>query len=77
MAFGQEADTIVRRQLASLLSSIESDFKADALTYVGPISYGADDRIKDAIEALTRSETPFNLHSGNARRICGGDAQNL
>jgi len=54
MAYGLGADAVVRRQLESLLSSIESDFDADALTYIGPISFGADDRIKDAIESFRR-----------------------
>jgi hypothetical protein len=53
MSSGREADEIVTRQLASLLRAIEDDFKADALTYIGPIFYGADEVIKDAVETLS------------------------
>lgn len=38
----------------TLLGSIESDVSADLLTYAGPIAWGADDRIKDAVETLRR-----------------------
>lgn len=54
MAQGLGADAVVRRQLNLLLIEIEQDLNADVLTYVGPISYGADDHIRDAIEALKR-----------------------
>jgi hypothetical protein len=48
------ANAIVERQLNEHLESIESDFDADALTYVGPIASGADDRLKDTIESRRR-----------------------
>jgi len=52
MAVLPAADAVVRRQLETLLQSIEADFKADAITYVGPIAYGADDQIKEAVEGV-------------------------
>jgi hypothetical protein len=52
MAVGEGADRIVLDRLGSLLDAIEADFDADALTYVGPIVFGADDQIKKAIEGL-------------------------
>ena len=76
MALGQGADAIVEQQLMMLLGSIESDFDADVLTYVGPIVSGADDRIKDAIETLRRRKghllfilETFGGYAEVARRI--------
>lgn len=54
MVLSRGANAVVEEQLQSLLASIEADFEADALTYVGPILYGADDRIKDTIEGFRR-----------------------
>jgi len=54
MALTQGANAIVEAQLIQHVASIERDFDADALTYIGPIATGADDHIKDAIENLPR-----------------------
>ncbi len=54
MALSQGANAIVEAQLVQHLASIERDFDADTLTYIGPITTGADDHIKDAIEGLPR-----------------------
>ncbi len=52
MPLGLGANAIVEARLIEHLASIERHFDADVLTYVGPIATGADDRIKDAVEAL-------------------------
>ncbi len=50
-----DSNRIIEGQLDERVALIESLFTADALTYVGPIAYGAEDAIKDAIEdILTR-----------------------
>jgi hypothetical protein len=63
MPIGQAADSVVTQQLGSLLDAIENDFQADALTYVGPIVYGADDRIKEALESCASEKSGSSLSS--------------
>jgi hypothetical protein len=52
MSLSRGANAIVEGQLNDLLETIENQFKADVLTYVGPIMTGADARIKEALEAF-------------------------
>jgi ATP-dependent protease ClpP protease subunit len=47
------ANEIIERQLDLLLESIEDATDADALTYIGPITYGIEDEIKYAVEDIT------------------------
>ena len=46
-------EKLIEDQLAGHLSEIETVLDADALTFIGPIVYGADDFIRDEIEAIT------------------------
>ena len=47
-----EANQLVERRLAELLSDVERECQADCLTYVGEIVLGIDDAIRNAVEAL-------------------------
>ena len=46
------ANELVEIQLNDLLEKIEAVTSGDCLSYLGPIAFGADDAIRDAIEAL-------------------------
>lgn len=46
------ANDLVESHLDSLLAGIEAATDYDFLTYSGPIAFGADDDIRDAIEAI-------------------------
>jgi ClpP class serine protease len=46
------ANEFLELTLAQYLSDLETQFSADCLTYVGPLVSGADDRIRDGIEAI-------------------------
>ena len=46
------ANPLVESRLAELLVEIEQAMKADCLFYMGPIAFGADDRIRASVEAL-------------------------
>jgi hypothetical protein len=46
------ANEFIELTLAQYLSDLETQFSADCLTYVGPLVSGADDRIRDGIEAI-------------------------
>lgn len=48
------ANATVEHQLTTLLESIGDSVDGDVLTYVGPIMFGADDKIKEAVENLRR-----------------------
>ncbi len=45
-------DFVVRQKLDESLRSIEFELKCDVVTIYGPILYGADYRLRDAIESL-------------------------
>ena len=47
-----DANEIVVQELTNLLSRIEQMLDGDCLAYFGPISYGADDDIRDAVEDI-------------------------
>ena len=46
------ANDLVEIQLNDLLKDIEAETGGDCLSYSGPIAFGADDAIRDAVEAL-------------------------
>ena len=46
------ANDLVERQLNDCLKDIEGITASDCLSYSGPIAFGADDAIRDAVEAL-------------------------
>jgi hypothetical protein len=50
------ANGIVEFELNGLLLQLEDLFQADCLMYVGPISFGVDERIRDAAENLKRQK---------------------
>ena len=47
-----DANEIVVQELTNLLSQIEQMLDGDCLAYFGPIAYGADDDIRDAVEDI-------------------------
>ena len=47
------ANNLIEEQLAKFIKKIARIMDGDCLTYIGPIAYGADDRIRDSIEALS------------------------
>lgn len=46
-------ERLIENQLHNHLAEIESLIGADAVTFIGPITYGADDLIRDEVEAIT------------------------
>ena len=46
------ANDLVEIQLNNLLKAIETEMGGDCLSYSGPIAFGADDAIRDAVEML-------------------------
>jgi hypothetical protein len=46
------ANDLIESHLRKYLEELEAQFDADCLTYFGPIGFGADDDIKDAIESI-------------------------
>ncbi len=46
------ANTVVEAQLTYLLGRIEDRMRAECFAYSGPMVFGADDRIRDAVETL-------------------------
>ena len=46
----ERADGIVRVELDKRLKKFEKEISGDALAYLGPINYGADDEIRKALE---------------------------
>ena len=48
-----DANRLVQSRLSSYLGEIERAFNADCLSYAGPIAFGADDAIRDALEAIS------------------------
>lgn len=46
------ANQLVESNLMGCLGNIEAAFEADCLTYCGPIGFGADDDIREAVEAI-------------------------
>ncbi|HVA84610.1 MAG TPA: hypothetical protein VNF28_06890 [Candidatus Binataceae bacterium] len=70
------ANQLVEEGLARHLDSLSNILTADCLTYVGPIIFGVDDTIRDAVEAIEpkRSKLVFLLETAGgfaetARRI--------
>ncbi|MFZ0694843.1 MAG: serine dehydrogenasease [Alphaproteobacteria bacterium] len=70
------SNQLVENQLAAHLLELEKVAKADCLVYVGPLAYGADDDIRDALEAIDnkREKLIFMLQTSGgyaetARRI--------
>ena len=51
-AMGKGANELIEIQLNDLLKRIEAITAGDCLSYLGPIAFGADDAIRDAVEAL-------------------------
>ena len=49
---GKGANELIEVQLNDLLKRLEAITAGDCLSYLGPIAFGADDAIRDAIEAL-------------------------
>lgn len=45
-------ELIVEQQLSERLGQLEAELEADAVTFWGPITYGVDDVIRDAVEAI-------------------------
>ncbi len=54
MAPPKGANPLIEARLADILLEIESELSADCLFYNGHIAFGADDRIRDAVEGLTK-----------------------
>jgi serine dehydrogenase proteinase len=52
MAVVTGANQLIEQQLVSQLTKIEAILKGDCIAYVGPIAFGADNKIRDAVEAL-------------------------
>jgi hypothetical protein len=48
-----DPNDLVKDQLVSRISELERVADADALTFVGPLVFGVDDAIRDAVEGLT------------------------
>src|SRR5437899_2157318 len=47
-----DANTIIEQQLDQHLATLGTSLDADALVYCGPIIYGGDDLIRDAVEGI-------------------------
>jgi hypothetical protein len=62
----ENANKWVEDRLNGCLADMETALDADGLTYVGPIYYGTDDRIRDGIESRTtkRPKLVFILETG-------------
>ena len=54
------ANELLERQLGDFLKSIETVMDGDCLSYSGPIAFGADDAIRDAIEKLKSNSKKRN-----------------
>jgi hypothetical protein len=50
------SNRVVQTHLAVHLAEIEKAFAGDVLTYFGPISYGADQAIRDAVEGIDKKQ---------------------
>ncbi len=48
----KDVNEVVEEQLTRNLVALEKKFQADCLVYVGPIAFGADGEIRDAVEAI-------------------------
>src|ERR1700684_1232386 len=67
---------LIEEKLVQHIRDLERILKADVLTYVGPIMFGVDDAIRDAVEATSgkRTKLVFILETAGgfaetARRI--------
>ena len=70
------ANRLITTMLQNMLKEVEKSFSADCLCYIGPIAFGADDAIRDAVEEIDNKrdklvvilETPGGF-AETARRI--------
>jgi len=70
------ANRLINGVLERMLTEVETSFSADCICYVGPIAFGADDAIRDAVEEIKEKkerlvfilETPGGF-AETARRI--------
>jgi len=46
------ANRLINGVLERMLTEVETSFSADCICYVGPIAFGADDAIRDAVEEI-------------------------
>lgn len=51
-------EKLIEDQLSNHVAAIESVLDVDIITFIGPIYYGADDLIRDEIEAITPPRKP-------------------
>lgn len=71
------ANEFIELTLAQYLSELETQFSAGCLAYVGPLIAGADDRIRDGVEAIRQKnnklvvvpETPVVSENQEGRLI--------
>ncbi len=54
MSASLTANKAVTEKLRELCEQVENKFSADCLCYSGPISWGVDDAIRDAVEDIVR-----------------------
>ena len=47
-----DANRLVQSKLSGYLTELERAFRADCISYSGPIAFGADNGIRDALEAI-------------------------
>jgi ClpP class serine protease len=55
------ANQLIEERLTHHLETIERVLRVDCLTYVGPIIFGVDDAIRDAVEAIPRKRDKLAL----------------
>ena len=55
--FNVGVDLVVREKLDIDISSIEKHLDSDAIAVYGPIVYGLDERVRDAVEAFTEHKS--------------------
>ena len=57
-------DKYIRQQLNSHLKRIEGKFKADAISIIGPIVYGMELQVRDALELVgNKKSTLVVIHA--------------
>lgn len=65
------AGKIIEEQLDSHLAEIQKQFSADALTFFGPLFYGAEGSIRDAVESIFNSQKGIKKTAGKKRpKLC-------
>ena len=63
------AGRIIEEQIDEHLRKIEKEFDADALAYFGPIYYGTDESIRDAIESLKTKRSGKTAQKGKRSKL--------